>query len=195
MGLTVISVQSIGQALMLCIAVLFALFGIPHIAVYFFLVYIVYAVVISILVNGWQQDGKVLIESKDNKWVTYVAGSAVKETHRSLHNVHFNSLSRMKTVYLILLLLKLILTLIIIVSLPYSFAAGVELVGSYWAALIMGVSLVFLGARMYVSVRAVLAIVNNAWLLGTYERGGVQYNSAYIQNYRECSPFLKEIFR
>jgi hypothetical protein len=176
------------------VAILVAMFEFAYVLSYFLLVHLVYATVVSVLIEGWKTNGKLIVESTKEKWTNYINGIRVEENRHALKNLHFLSKSSMKTHYLMLLVPKLVIAVMLMLGLALQLASG-EYELSLLVLAISIFSVVFFIIRGYLSFRAILLIIREQWVINNYEKDGCIYGSAYLKKGDKYVPLLDEVFR
>jgi len=190
-----ITLSTILYAVVFCAAAVLAAFSYPELALYFLLNYVIYAIIVAVLVEGWKSSGKVLVESNKEKWVTYVYGIPVEENRSTLRNLHFSSLKSMRGTYLFLLVLKASIPLCLlygfVMRIIHLEAENIDIT----LVAISALCICFFAVRIYVTSRAIIVAYRNQWVVDYNDKDEVTYGSAYIKNESKYVPFLEEVFR
>jgi hypothetical protein len=78
------------------VALMLAAFGILAPLLYLLAMKVIFSVVVSMKIAGWESGNIAFPETRSDRWVTYLRGIPVSETRDALVNVHFRSKEMLK---------------------------------------------------------------------------------------------------
>jgi hypothetical protein len=164
-----------------------AFLGFAQLFVYLLLNNVVYAVIVSMIVDSWATSGAVLIESNEENWIIYVHGIPVRESRSTLRNLLFESKDTMRRRYLALLVPKLLLALVCVYSLVKAILASDTGYGRFFAA----GALLFLLYSVFQTTESMRTASSDAWLTAQHDVRSKTFHAAYVRYSDElCVPFL-----
>ncbi|WP_432460349.1 hypothetical protein [Agarivorans sp. QJM3NY_25] len=166
--------------------------GYPGGFLYFILVKLLYAVLVSIVIHGWKAKESVLVESEENKWIVNINGIPIIDNTHALKNLHFNSEKEMSRKYFILLLPKLILSVLLLtVTVITLYQQPLAITFDSVIGVLMSLYLTYKTLECY---RLFSGLSDGKWHINSYSLGDRIYYSAFVKNRGQYTTFLNKVF-
>lgn len=185
------------------IPIIFSLFavvaGFPAPVLYLLIIKVFYTVVVSGIIQSWEDKELVVIESTKANCTVYLNGIPIKETRASLKNLHFRSEPLMRRSYYQLIVAKLVITLGLLYMSFYNVHHVVpasELSTLSFLPVIGYLSICFMIYKTYHCVSLLNKINARSWETNEqYINSFTLYSAFVLKPKKYYSPFLLEVFK
>lgn len=195
-----VSSAKIAVIAMLCLLVSFV--GLSASALYLLIIGLAFSVWVSIALHHLTEKGFVHLITDKAQWMTYVQGIPVRETRSSLKNPCFITVARLSSFFTRFLIIKMLIQLALIyLALQQTLHLTITLSPYLLLALrIIAVVIVcILIQRVWLTVKALLALRRSEWVFEEVPKEGFSYYQAYIikqdkkSRERRLQPALTEL--
>lgn len=174
---------------------------------YFIVMMFFYSIIVSLWIDHWKKQNKLLVETTTDRWLFYIHGISVSENVNSLFNLHTNDEQSLELIFKKLFVLKLIVLLLLNTLAIYQF---IDMIRQYlvkpqnyvdFALLLCAFNFtIFTIYRFFQCLSLINFINQHRWqIFRTYYQYQYYYSAYYpvkksyqIQKY---VPFLTLVFR
>ncbi|MBE1273647.1 hypothetical protein [Enterovibrio baiacu] len=190
--------QSVIGPTLFMFTVIFAAFAMyfeaPAMVFYLVFVRLIYAIFVSIVIDGWKNKLPVLVETAKIRWNRNINGIPVSDTTNALVNLHFKSERELKRAFLTLLIPKAIIVVALAVLAMVNVYLNVDdMINSPLHAISIVVACYILVKVCWV-FHLLATLKSSRWYLHSAEFGEDTYYSAYLSLPDTLEPYLIKVF-
>lgn len=176
--------HTVSNMLLITILVLLTISGNPTVLFYAVVVFGIYPIVISMIVQNWDEKGIIIRESESITLQRRFYGMTLSEEVAALKNIYFSNIEQLKSKLVKIAISKLTLIILnILISLIF-LANTLATANNLRLFLVrLGIGLILLSFVVYKSkkhIKLFFIIKNKSWIVKSYTDNNREYFSAYI---------------
>ncbi len=180
--------------LLVIFSVISAAVGAPAMLMYLLLVKLLYAFIVSMVVENWRKKDVALVETSETRWSVNINGIPVNDVSNALFNLHFKNERDLRSAFLKLLFPKVVVTVALM------FMAFINIVEAYQPGAISPFIVFHVIVACYVTFKMtkllglLVGINASKWYLHNLDFGTHTYYSAYTKQDNSLEPYLVKVF-
>lgn len=162
--------------------------------IYLIVVKLIYAIVVSIAIDGWKKDETTLVETSETRWNINIHGIPITESRSSLFNLHCKSEQELRRKYLLMILPKAMIIFGLTVLSGINVYENHELIMLSPVYFIFVLVAIFMLIKLYQVSKVLMGLFSGEWYLHSKDFGSDTYYSAYSMTPGALEPYLSKVF-
>lgn len=175
-------------------AVVSAVLNAPAMLLYFILVKLVYAFIVSMVIEGWRKKDKALVETSETVWNLNIKGIPVTDVSKDLINIHFRSERELRSAFTKLVLPKAIITAGLTLLACANLIESIELIEQSKMYSVSYVVAIFMFVKLFKLLHLVFRLSSAKWYVHSTALGTQTFYSAYMEKKDRMEPYLVKVF-